>query len=85
VYDSFFKLGGHSLLAAQVVSQVRETLQVELPLRLMFETPTLADSAVAIVRTRESGQQLNQRKLKPASREAHRVKLSLLDQDIQDS
>jgi hypothetical protein len=51
----------------------------------MFETPTLADSAVAIVRTRESGQQLNQRKLKPASREAHRVKLSLLDQDIQDS
>jgi acyl-coenzyme A synthetase/AMP-(fatty) acid ligase/acyl carrier protein len=43
--DSFFELGGHSVLAIQVVSAVRDSLSVDLPLRAIFETPILIDLA----------------------------------------
>jgi acyl carrier protein len=48
VYDSFFDLGGHSLLATQVLSRLRQLFSVDIPLRRLFEDPTIATLASAI-------------------------------------
>ena len=48
VHDNFFQLGGHSLLATRVLARVRDAFEVELPLRSLFESPTIAAMAQQI-------------------------------------
>ena len=49
IQDNFLELGGDSLLASQVISRIIRTLQVEVPLRSLFDSPTVAAMAMIIV------------------------------------
>jgi amino acid adenylation domain-containing protein/non-ribosomal peptide synthase protein (TIGR01720 family) len=70
VHDDFFESGGHSLLATRVVSRLRDTFLVELPVRALFESPTIAALAEAVQRARRSGRSLEAPPLRPIPRNA---------------
>jgi acyl carrier protein len=50
VKDNFFELGGHSLLAIQIISRVNRRFQMQVPLRKLFENPTISALALTITR-----------------------------------
>jgi hypothetical protein len=81
MYDNFFELGGHSLLATQFMSRLRDTFQVELPLRILFEKSSLAEIAVLIARAQASGAAQRAPAIKPLSRATRRIRRAALPQD----
>jgi amino acid adenylation domain-containing protein/thioester reductase-like protein len=55
INENFFELGGNSLLAAQLIAYVRQTFRVELPVRYIFEKPTVEGLAQIIQRIHKEG------------------------------
>ena len=71
IHDNFFEVGGHSLLATQLVSQMREVFGVEIALRTIFETPTVAGLAQQIETARATEKELQAPAILPVSRDGN--------------
>ena len=66
-HDGFFDIGGHSLLATQVISRLRELFGVEIPLRGLFEAPTVAGLAERIEAIRVGGARRDASPIEPTT------------------
>src|SRR5262249_26697993 len=68
-YDNFFDLGGHSLLATRIVARLREIFQTEVPLRSLFENPTVSALAQEVERRHGAGEAPPAPPLRPVPRD----------------
>ncbi|MBD2612452.1 amino acid adenylation domain-containing protein [Nostoc punctiforme FACHB-252] len=59
IHDNFFELGGHSLLATQVISRLQQTLNIELPLRSLLASPTVAGLSEAVTSSTKTESSVN--------------------------
>jgi amino acid adenylation domain-containing protein len=55
IHDNFFELGGHSLMATQLTSRLRSQFAIEIPVRVVFEEPTIARLSLSVVQSRAAG------------------------------
>jgi len=81
IHDNFFELGGHSLLATRVISQIRKVFKVELPLRCLFESPTVAELTTEIKKAKQAELHLILPTIEPASRQ-DKIPLSFSQQRL---
>ncbi|HEX9935942.1 MAG TPA: amino acid adenylation domain-containing protein, partial [Longimicrobium sp.] len=82
VDDGFFELGGHSLLATRVASRVRDTLGVELPVRAVFEHPTLGALAAEVDGLRRGARGVEAPPIRPVPREGADLPLSFAQERL---
>ncbi|MGB3533919.1 MAG: amino acid adenylation domain-containing protein [Microcoleaceae cyanobacterium] len=80
IKDNFFNLGGNSLLATQVLSQMRQTLQIEISIRRFFETPTIADLELDIKQNNHKESQTEDIKIERVDRDSVQQNLDNIDQ-----
>ena len=66
--DNFFHLGGHSLLATRLMSRLRQLFKIELPLKVLFDKPTLAELVDAIVEAQQAAERMSAPPLVPQAR-----------------
>jgi amino acid adenylation domain-containing protein len=68
ILDNFFDLGGHSLLAAKIVSRLKTTFAVDIPLRAFFDSPTIAGVSATLAMARRGEESVEEFRIQPVTR-----------------